>query len=156
MSREERFGTRSPVYSRWHRYALPDSHGMIDLDGVEYCRTCNRTILLVEVARDVGQAIKPATVLRNLANDANVMAIVLLYTPDPDVDQATGCGCQSSRLTVSGCTHGILSFRLQRIDQRATSRAWQFFTVGQYVAALEEIRRLHSLDHRAFTGGDAA
>lgn len=43
MSRDERHGSRSLIYSKWHRLFLGDAEPMIDLDGVEYCnqRGCN-------------------------------------------------------------------------------------------------------------------
>lgn len=86
MSRYERTGKRSLAYSQWHR-TLPHSVTMIDVDGLEYCQRCRAPLAVIETARDVGQAVKPATVLRRLAKAANVPAYVLLYTVDEGAEQ---------------------------------------------------------------------
>ena len=113
MSRHARYASkdgtpsRDYTYSKWHRLALPDSCTMIDLDGLEYCQRCRMPLLLVEVARDVGQPAKHTIVMERLAQAANVQAIVVLYTQSE-------CRCTRSHID-QGCSHGIGSIRARRI-----------------------------------------
>jgi len=68
---EERFGTRDLTYSGWHRTDSTKRYigrekayelSYIDIDAVEYCRICCQPLLLIELARDVGQKHKNHTV----------------------------------------------------------------------------------------------
>lgn len=129
MSRHERYGTRDLTYSRWHRYALHDGITMIDLDAIEYCRRCRMPLALIETARDVGQDIKPVTVLKKLAMTGNVEAICLLYTPS-DVP----CECDE-RGRRPGCEHGILSMRVRRVAPNE-ARKWTVITPAEYAGWL--------------------
>jgi hypothetical protein len=93
MSQEERFGTRDLTYSAWHREqstqrfvgsAGSHSLAMIDLDGVmwlEYDRGVNEPLALMELARDIGQASKAATLTQALARRCcpTLPAFVVLY-----------------------------------------------------------------------------
>lgn len=99
--------TRDYTYSHWHRYALPNWCSMIDVDGLDYCRSCAMPLLLVEVARDVGQPWKPVTALKSLAQTANVPAICILYQGGP-------CTCEPRRPDDS-CAHGIDTVRARRV-----------------------------------------
>lgn len=92
MSREERSGTRDLVYSTWHRSkslarfiddVAAERMSMIDLDGcmfVEYMEEGRVPLMLIELARDVGQSYKTARVTRNLALMAGIEAYTVLYT----------------------------------------------------------------------------
>lgn len=92
MSQEERWNDRDLTYSAWHR---PKSTGrfvgiekaqllaMIDLDVclyVEYDDATKDPVMLAEVARDIGQEWKTATVTQRLAERANIPAFTVLYT----------------------------------------------------------------------------
>lgn len=67
------------VFSRWHR-TLPALAACIDIDMVEYCARCREPLAFIETAKDVGQDIKPVTVLRRIAERADIPAFVLLMT----------------------------------------------------------------------------
>lgn len=108
MSRDERYGQRDLTFSRWHRYALPDRVTAIDLDMIEYCQRCRMPLCLIETARDVGQESKSTTVMRELAQAANVVAVCVLYTPSGE------CRCLRNR-KAPGCHHGIEEIRFRRV-----------------------------------------
>lgn len=115
MSRHERYPSRDRTYSNWHRYACADSSPMIDVDGLDYCRRCRMPLLLVEAARDVGQ-VKATTVLRELAQVANVPAVCVLWTPSHLwAEDPPHCRCQMDAAKVEDCDHGILRMRVKRI-----------------------------------------
>lgn len=94
MSQEERYGTRSGVYSAWHRRKSTQRFvgieqaqllAMIDVDValyVEYDDETKDPLALIETAEDVGQSWKSATVTTNLARRTypQVRAYCLLYT----------------------------------------------------------------------------
>jgi hypothetical protein len=88
---EERYGTRSLVYSAWRRrYSTQRYVGieaaqrlaMVDLDcalWIEYDDRTREPLALIETAQDVGQHTKPATITRNLARRAGIAAYCALY-----------------------------------------------------------------------------
>jgi hypothetical protein len=92
---EEKYGKRDGIYSAWHRrnstrrfIGLEKAQllAMIDVDvslWLEYDDGTKETLALVETARDVGQSIKPATVLLKLAKRIHptIPAMICLYTP---------------------------------------------------------------------------
>lgn len=152
MSRYERFGTRSLLYSNWHRYYLDgDNDTMIDVDGLEYChvRGCSQPLILVETAMDYGQAIKPTTVLRKLAEKASVVAFCVLYTPTFELDQV--CPCAESDAVDPACDHGISAFRVRRITPDPT--AWIKLTPEKMKLVFRTIRDSHiQSHHQSFQG----
>lgn len=140
MSRWERYPdadgkpSRDYTYSRWHRYALPGYCAMIDVDGMDYCRSCAMPLLLVEVARDVGQNIKPTTALTCLAQTANVPAIVVLY--------GTGSSCTCERHATGNCAHGIEQVRARRIHPESDG-AWIAMTGRQLADWIQSVHDAH-------------
>ncbi len=88
---EERYNTRDRSYSAWHRRGSTRRFvgidraqllSMIDLDGavyVEFDHEDKEPLALIEVARDVGQPHKTASVVRRLAKKARLPAYVVLY-----------------------------------------------------------------------------
>ena len=147
MSRHERYGTRSLVYSKWHRFFLGDREPMIDLDAVEYCnqRGCNVPLVLVETARDVGQQVKPTTVLKRLAERSATLAICVLYKPSKwVVDDASGCGCEPRDINPD-CDHGIESLRVKRVWPDQTG--WKKMAPEEYREYLRSIRVEHIGTH---------
>lgn len=95
MSLHERTGRRDLTYSAWHR---PPSIGRflppevaraltyIDVDAVEVCDDCGEPLLLIELARDVGQAHKPTTIMQRLARRADLPAALSFYRVGDDSD----------------------------------------------------------------------
>lgn len=81
MSRQERTGVRDLSFSKWHR-TLPDFCTCIDLDFLEYCQKCRAPLALIEIASGHHGMIKPTTVLRKLAEHANIRAYLVLYDLD--------------------------------------------------------------------------
>lgn len=141
--RWEQTGKRSLIYSRWHRLYLASEEAMIDIDAAEYCRRCNKVLALVETARDKGKE-KSASVLGQLARQAGVLALCVLYTvADPADEERGGCRCEPNRL-VDGCPHGITQFRVKKI--------WPDPQKLWVVMAPEEFRdrlRTHRMHHIA-------
>ena len=97
LTLHERWGTRDLTYSRWHRpdsisrYIPYDDAGrldMIDLDAIEVCHDCRQPLMLLELARDVGQPFKATTILRELALRSQVPAALCFYTVDGSNDIA--------------------------------------------------------------------
>lgn len=145
MSRDERFGTRSLIYSKWHRLYLGDAEPMIDLDGVEYCaeKRCNKALILVETAMDIGQRNKPTTVMRELAKQAGgVLAICVLYRIRDGIDPAAGCPCKDSRNFDPDCDHGITRFRVRRVWPSPT-QLWTVMTPEEFRDKLRAVRMNH-------------
>lgn len=146
MSRYERHGSRSLVYSKWHRFYLGDQEPMIDLDGVEYCmeRGCFKPLALIETARDIGQPQKATTVLRRLAEQSGVLALCVLYTVIPGTDEDVGCMCKP-RATLDGCSHGISSFRVRRVfpEPPAGKRGFSRMKPEEFRDRLRQVRLNH-------------
>lgn len=93
MSLHERYGQRDLTYSAWHRPAsigryLPTEEALrltyVDIDAVEVCDGCYEPLALLELARDVGQAHKPTTIMARLAQRANIPAGLVFYLPAAD------------------------------------------------------------------------
>lgn len=146
MSRYERYGTRSLVYSKWHRFYLGDHEPMIDLDGVEYCaeRGCFKPLALIETARDVGQPSKSTTVLRRLAEQSGVLALCVLYAIIPGTDEDVGCMCKRGAM-LDDCQHGISAFRVRRVfpDPPAGHRGFYRMSPEQFRDRLRVVRTNH-------------
>lgn len=152
MSRYERYATRSLVYSKWHRFYLGDNEPMIDLDGIEYCPECNKSLALIETARDVGQGWKPTSVLYAHAESAQTLALCVLYSVSEDTDEQSGCDCQPDKV-IDGCDHGISSFRVRRVWPRPKSRAWNRMSPEEFGDRLRLVRMNHlDAEHRLWNG----
>lgn len=141
MSQEERYGARSRAYSAWHRRRSTRRFvgiekaqllAMIDLDGVswvEYDDQTKEPIILVETARDVGQACKPSTVTRAVAKRCVPVlpAYVVLYT-ESDQPNPADPDCPD-----------ITAFRVKRIWPEPVT-AWRTFKPQEWAQMLVEIR----------------
>jgi hypothetical protein len=57
----DEYESGSKWFADWHRSQPDDSAGMIDLDGVGYCRTCYQALYLVEAARSKSRKKAPVT-----------------------------------------------------------------------------------------------
>lgn len=140
MTQEERFGTRDRSYSAWHRrqstrrfVGIEDAQllAMIDLDAslyVEYDDGDKEPLALIETARDVGQAYKPATVTLRLAQRACLPCYVVLYSlsdlPNPADPQWMD----------------IDSFRVRRLNPPSPC-GWQIVTPEKWALHLRRMRR---------------
>lgn len=147
MSRYERWGRRSIVYSKWHRFFLGDAEPMVDIDAAEYCseRGCNEVLCLVETAMDIGQANKPTTVLRGLAQRSGCLALCVLYKVADGIDLDTGCGCEEDA-TDPDCDHGIIRFRVRRIHPPPPNGKWRVMSPEQFRDRLRSLRMNHMAD----------
>jgi len=88
---EEKYGSRDMSYSAWHRrmstkrfVGMKNAEllAMIDVDAcmyIEYDEFGRDPVGLFEIAIDVGQSHKTATVMTNLARKANIPCAVVLY-----------------------------------------------------------------------------
>lgn len=146
MSQEERFGNRCGAYSAWHRrnstrrfVGIENAQllAMIDIDVsvyVEYDDKTKAPLAICELARDVGQAYKPATVTANLSKLCTsrcVPAYIVLYrlsdTPNP----------------ADGRCKDIAAFRVKRLWPDP-ERDFTELTPRQWAEQLLKIRRLYS------------
>jgi hypothetical protein len=59
---------------------------MIDLDSIEVCHDCREPLMLLELARDVGQTFKATAIMRELAERSSVPAAVTFYLVDGSND----------------------------------------------------------------------
>jgi hypothetical protein len=146
---EERYGCRNHSYSAWHRrhsierfVGGEDAHvlSMIDLDGALFVECDDGTkepLALFEVAVDVGQSVKPATVIRKLAQRCRgeMPAYVVLYTLGQEANPA-----DSSALDIT-------KFRKRRVWPDP-EKEWEVLSPKQYAEKLKEIREwaVHRLD----------
>jgi hypothetical protein len=147
MSRHERYGKRSLVYSKWHRFYLGDNEPMIDIDAAEYCaeRSCGEVLCLVETAMDVGQANKTCTVLRGLAQRSGVLALCVLYKVADGIELDHGCPC-SEGAADDNCSHGITRFRVRKVWPQPPNSKWHTMTPEQYRDRLRALRMNHLAD----------
>lgn len=81
MSRTERTGIRSWAWSVFHR-SMPKPAYMIDMDYLECCQYCKETIMIGELARDIGQQFKPTTILQKLAQNTHVVGLLIFLDED--------------------------------------------------------------------------
>lgn len=142
MSDQERYGFRNAAYSAWHR---PDSVsryidleqaqllGMIDLDVALYLEFDRRgyyPVALVEVAVDVGQDHKCASVTQNLARLSELPAVLLLYklSPNPNPTQPE--------------VNDIQGFRFKKLYPLPDDTEWRPLTVSQWINLLIRIRKM--------------
>ena len=155
MSRHERYGSRSLVYSKWHRFYCGDAEPMIDLDAVEYChqKGCFKPLVLIETARDIGQASKSTYVLKQLATQSGVLALCVLYRIGQGVDEEHGCKCRDGD-TVPDCDHGIERFRVRRVWplwDKPGRQPWKLMTPAEYHDRLIATRMDHiATEHLAW------
>ena len=137
---EERFGTRDRSYSAWHRRNSTRRFvgidraqllAMVDLDCslyVEYDDSTKEPLALIETARDVGQAIKPATVTLALAKKAKLPCYVVLYS------------CGETLNPADPQWRDIAAFRVRRLWPKPEN-AWRELTPEQWAHGLLRIRQ---------------
>lgn len=138
------------LYSEWHRPNSirrflppgvdPDSLGLVNIDHIvrcerwsEYCRTCCRTLALIESALGAHQTHKTAKVTQQLALELKREAFIVLVVPAADGED-------------------IESFRVRRIAPSVSP--WRDFTPREWALKLVEIRQRADRcsdcpDHRA-------
>lgn len=136
---KEKLGFRDGTYSAWHR---PDSIKrfvspviaaqltLIDVDVVLWIE-CDKTqypIALIETARDVGQSQKCSYITRNLAERANLPALVVLYTPE-----------KFSSNPADNRFQDIASFRVRRICPNEEDE-WKQYLPEEYANMLAKMR----------------
>src|SRR5262249_45627326 len=103
---------------------------MIDLDGalyVEYDDGSKEPLALIETGRDVGQPYKPATVTRNLAKRAGLVAYTVLYS------------VSDLRNPADPAWRDIREFRIMRLWPRPDF-AWRTLSPQEWADALLAIR----------------
>lgn len=84
MSNVERTGWRDYAYSAWHR-SLSDSLSFMDIDWIEWCKTCFKRLAVYELAVDNGRNDqKQCWVTREIAKAAGLKGFLVLYTKDRD------------------------------------------------------------------------
>ena len=134
MSRDERYGTRDLVFSRWHRYTFGDDASMIDLDSIGYCDRCKSPLYVIEATRDVGQH-KATTIAERVARSLNVPGWLVMYKPGPP------CSCISTAI-IPGCLHGIEAVRVRRFAPSQTGLT--VVSVHGFASVLDKTREFHA------------
>ena len=136
---EEKYGNRDRSYSIWHRRKSTQRYigiekaqllAMIDLDAslyVEYDDETKDPVALIEIAVDVGQPYKTATVTKKLAIRANIPALVVLYKLSENKNP-TDDTCQD-----------IESFKVKRLFPKF-EKEWRKLTPKEYAENLLKIR----------------
>lgn len=96
MQEHEKSGYRDLIYNVWHRpqsigrfIPMEDAMNLrsIDIDLVE-CTKSGRTVLIHELARDIGQENKSTNIIRRMAQDMDCCALLTLYTPSEKLNPA--------------------------------------------------------------------
>jgi hypothetical protein len=142
MPQEERWHGRDRIYSAWHRRKSTQRYvgieaaqtlAMIDTDAcmwVEYSDGDKEPVALMETAQDVGQNIKPATVLKRLVQRCFPIlpAYVVLYQVSDGMNPA------------EIETHDIQMFRVKRIWPEPET-PWIKLSPTQWANHLCNIRR---------------
>lgn len=131
MARQEHDYFRDLTYSQWHRSLEPPWRNelpYVDIDAVEICSSCRGPLALFEIARDSGQAFKPAGVTVRLAQRARLPAYLVFY-----------------RVDESG---SIVGFRLRQLAPRGGP--WRELSPEQYRAFLVGLRRAHRCEASAY------
>jgi hypothetical protein len=137
---EEQYNTRDCAYSAWHRrgsigrfvdQATARALAMIDLDTILYIEYDDQTkapLALIEVAIDVGQQHKSATVTRKLAEKANLPAYTVLYKLSDEANPA------------DRTSQDIVGFRVNRLCPLA-SNDWREFAPQEWADNLALLRK---------------
>jgi hypothetical protein len=118
---------------------------MIDVDGLDYCPRCYAPVLLVEAARDVGQA-KATYALEGLARALSniVPAICVMWTPTTDCSpDPPHCNCQRDRRRYPDCDHGMASARVRRIHPDPTE--FVVMSPAELAAYIDGQHRFHEM-----------
>ena len=119
--KDEKYGFRCEEYSRWHRETGEEDIPCIDLDYtlfVEYADGSKEIKALMEVARDVGQPYKSATITRQLCERSGIPGYCLLYSVGD---------------------HGIESFRVRKIYP-VNECLWTDYTLDEWLNELKGLR----------------
>ena len=136
---EERYGTRDRAYSAWHRrlsirrfvgIERAQLLAMIALDAslyVEFDRDEKEPVALIEIARDVGQSYKCATVTARLAHLAGLPCYCVLYTLAEDANPADPSWPDIAR------------FRIRRLWPNPEPE-WRVVSPQQWAEALLRVR----------------
>jgi len=140
LSQEEKYGTRGMEYSAWHRRLSTQRYvgienaqllAMIDLDivlYVEYEEKSKKPVGLIEVAQDVGQPYKTATVTKKLAEMAGLPAYVVLYKLS-DQENPANKECKD-----------IAKFRIKRLCPKF-EKEWRVLSPKEYADNLLKLRK---------------
>lgn len=146
---QERYSDRRQDYSAWHRsksicrYVTEEQAkalSMIDLDlpvYVEYANDGKRPLALIELAQDVDQDFKTATVTLNLAKRADIPCYVVLYELSDQPNPA------------DPKWKDIKAFRIKRLYPQP-EKDWRFLTPQEWSAGLLKIREFaeaHTKSH---------
>lgn len=133
MSHAERTGTRSLVYSGWHRPASISRYvgrvaaaklSMIDVDACEYCCYCGEPVALIETQESTAPP-KSARVLTTLARMAGIPAYsVSVAVVDGEIDGFQVQELTPSRGVVLAMTPQVYAYWLLALrDHHACSQA---------------------------------
>lgn len=145
MAQEERYGSRDLTYSAWHRrlslkrfigIEAAQTCAMIDTDAQTWVECEDQTfrpLMLVETARDVGQAHKNGTLLKNEASRGepcgeDIPAYIVLYKPSDEMNPANKAWPDVER------------FRVKRLWPEPETE-WETLSPQEWAKRIIEIRK---------------
>jgi len=140
---EEKYTARDQSYSAWHRrkstmrfvgIEKAQLLAMIDLDAslyIEYDDGSKDPIALIEVAQDIGQPYKTATVTKKLAERAGIPCYVVLYKLSNEQNIA------------DTQWKDIESFRVKRLFPKE-EYTWRVLTPFEWAGALISMRKWYT------------
>jgi hypothetical protein len=118
-------------YNNWH-YTLGVGYDYMDLDGLEWCRRCWSTFLLVETST---AAQKPTIVLRTLAKEAGKESYLLVVPPVPERGGPTAFDADTE-----------ITYRQLTPTEGRTTPA----TLGEWFGVLHDLRQYHYTEECAW------
>jgi hypothetical protein len=136
-------GDRSLAYSLWHR-TLSHRCYAIDIDFVEYCRSCREPIMIYEVALDNGVDSKSFSMTKAIANSMCVPAYVVLYTPNKRVANFDGCQWNKFVKNIDDWTTNsdlITKLRIKQIAGNHVNTEYVEYTEQEWRKFLEHAHR---------------
>jgi len=139
MARDNYFNL-GDLYSEWHRKIDDSSLGYVDLDCVEFHKTCGCVLFIAETCYWKGQNYKNTTLTRKIARKLKIPAYLIFYIPIKRTETP-----QILRSEV-GCDYDpMMSFKIAKIDDYDYNSNYplQDYTADQWIKHLQYIRLLH-------------
>jgi len=140
MARYNYFG-RGDEYSEWHRNIQDDSLGYIDLDVVEFHKTCGCILFVAETCRFKGSYYKNTTLTRKIAQGLKCRGYLIFYIP---------IAKPQSHADEHLWYDPYMSFKIARIDHLSSNSGYEFkdFTAEEWIKHLQDIRIRHNCGHK--------
>ena len=139
MARNNYFN-RGDEYSEWHRSIEDSSLGYIDLDCVEFHKSCGCVLFVAETCRWTGKNYKNTTLTRKIARKLEVPAYLIFYIPHNRAETPNFLRLEN------GCYYDpTMRFKIARIENFNYNSNYplQDYSAKEWVQHLQEARVLH-------------